>query len=146
MYSYAKEIDSRRKLKVKKKVLSVVLAAMCVVSMAACGSSNKSSDSSKGESKDKLVMATNAEFPPYEFYEGDEIVGIDAEFAKAIADKLGAELSIEDMAFDSVVAAVQSGKAQVGVAGLSVTPDREKNVAFTDSYATSHQVIIVRNN
>ena len=95
MYGYAKEIDSRRKLKMKKKVLSVVLAAMCVVSMAACGSSNKSSDSSEGESKDKLVMATNAEFPPYEFYEGDEIVGIDAEFAKAIADKLGAELCIK---------------------------------------------------
>lgn len=128
----------------KKKVLSVVLAAMCVVSMAACGSSNKSSDSSEGESKDKLVMATNAEFPPYEFYEGDEIVGIDAEFAKAIADKLGAELSIEDMAFDSIIPAVSTGKIDVGAAGFTVTEERKKNVNFTDTYATSKQVIIVR--
>ena len=143
MYGYAKEIDSRRKLKMKKKVLSVVLAAMCVVSMAACGSSNKSSDSSEGESKDKLVMATNAEFPPYEFYEGDEIVGIDAEFAKAIADKLGAELSIEDMAFDSIIPAVQSGKADFAAAGITVTEERKTQVDFSDSYYTGRQVIIV---
>ncbi len=127
----------------KKKVLSVVLAAACMASMAACGSSNKSSDSDSDKGQDKLVMATNAEFPPYEYYDGDDIVGIDAEFAAAIADKLGMELSIEDMAFDSIIPAVQSGKADFGAAGMTVTEERESQVDFSDSYYTGRQVIIV---
>ena len=74
-----------------KKVISVVLACACVFSFAACGSKSDSSksDSAKSDKKEKLVMATNAEFPPFEYYDGDEVVGIDAEFAAAIADKLG---------------------------------------------------------
>lgn len=91
-----------------------------------------------------LVMATNAEFPPYEYHEGDEIVGIDAEVAALIAEELGMTLEIEDMAFDSVLAAVQSGKADIGMAGLTVTEDRKLSVNFTDSYATATQVIIVK--
>ena len=94
--------------------------------------------------KGKLVMATNAEFPPYEERQGSEIVGVDVDMMNAVCDYLGYELLIEDMAFDSVIPAVQSGKADVGVAGLSVTPDREKNVLFTDNYAVTHQVVIVR--
>ncbi len=94
--------------------------------------------------KGTLVMATNAEFPPYESLEGSDVVGFDADMMQAICDKLGYDLSIENMEFDSVIAAVQSGKAQVGVAGLTVNEEREKNVSFTDSYTTSHQVIIVR--
>ena len=89
-------------------------------------------------------MGTNAEFPPYEYYENNEIVGIDVDIMQAIADKLGMELKIEDMAFDSIISAVQSGKADVGVAGMTVTPDREKNVLFSDTYTSSSQVIIVR--
>ena len=94
--------------------------------------------------KGTLVMATNAEFPPYESKEGDDIVGIDADMMRAVCDKLGYELQIDDMAFDSIISAVQSGKADVGVAGMTVTPDREKNVLFSDSYTSSKQVIIVR--
>lgn len=92
---------------------------------------------------DTLVMATNAEFPPYEYYEGNEIVGIDVEIAKAIAEKLGKELVIEDIAFDSIIPAVQSGKADMGVAGMTVREDRLKNVDFSDTYITASQVIIV---
>lgn len=128
----------------KKKVLSVVLAAACMVSMAACGSSNKSSDSNSDKGQDKLVMATNAEFPPYEYYDGDDVVGIDVDFAQAIADKLGMELSVEDMAFDSIIPAVQSGKADFGAAGMTVTEERQSQVDFSDSYYTGRQVIIVR--
>lgn len=95
-------------------------------------------------SNGKLVMATNAEFPPYEYYENDKVTGIDADMAQAVADKLGMELEIQDMAFDSIITAVTSGKADIGVAGMTVTEDRLKNVDFTDSYATSKQVIIVR--
>jgi len=95
-------------------------------------------------SKGTLVMATNAEFPPYEYHEGDSIVGVDAEFAKAICDKLGYELKIEDMAFDAIIAAVQSGKADFGAAGMTVTEDRLQAIDFTDSYCTASQVIIVK--
>lgn len=92
----------------------------------------------------KLVMATNAEFAPYEFKEEGEIVGFDVDMMKAVCDILGKELVIDDMAFDSVIAAVDSGKADVGVAGMTVTEDRLKNVNFTDSYTQASQVIIVR--
>lgn len=129
-----------------KKLLSVVLVAACTISMAACGSDaskSSGSDSSSSDSSDTLVMATNAEFPPYEYYEGDEIIGIDAEFAAAIADELGMKLKIEDMAFDSIIPAVQGGKADFGAAGITVTDERKTQVDFSDSYYTGRQVIIV---
>lgn len=91
-----------------------------------------------------LTMATNAAFEPYEYYDGDKIVGIDAEMAQAVCDKLGYELKIEDMEFDSIINAVQSGKADMGVAGMTVTEDRLKSIDFTDPYTTATQVIIVR--
>lgn len=103
---------------------------------------NESADDYADEVK-PLVMATNAEFPPYEFHDGGEIVGIDVEIAQAIAEKLGMELVIEDMAFDSIIPAVQSGKADMGLAGMTVTEDRLKSINFSDSYATGKQVIIV---
>ena len=90
-----------------------------------------------------LTMGTNAAFPPYEYYDGDTIVGIDAEICQAIADKLGLKLEIQDMDFSSLVAAVQSGKIDISAAGMTVTEDRLKNVDFTDSYSTGVQVIIV---
>lgn len=90
-----------------------------------------------------LTMATNAYFPPYEYYEGEEIVGIDADIAKAIADKLGLELKIEDMEFDSIITAVSTGKADLGLAGMTVTEDRLKNINFSNSYATGVQSVIV---
>lgn len=94
---------------------------------------------------DVLVMATNAEFPPYEYREGEEIVGVDAEVAALIAEELGMTLEIEDMAFDSILAAVQSGKADIGMAGITVTEDRKMSVNFSDTYTKATQVIIVQN-
>lgn len=91
-----------------------------------------------------LIMATNAAFEPYEYYDGDKIVGIDADMAQAVCDKLGYELQIEDMEFDSIINAVQSGKADIGVAGMTVTEDRLTSVDFTDPYTTASQVMIVR--
>lgn len=90
-----------------------------------------------------LTMGTNAAFPPYEYYEGDTVVGIDAEIAQAIAEKLGLSLEIVDMDFNSIITAVQSGKVDVGIAGMTVDPERLENVDFTDSYATGVQVVIV---
>ena len=119
-----------------KRFLAVVMVAVCAMGLAACGS--------KGSNDKTLVMATNAEFPPYEFYEGDQVVGIDAEMAAAVAEELGMELKIEDMAFDSIIAAVQSGKADIGVAGMTVNEDRLKNVNFSTPYTEAAQVIIIK--
>lgn len=127
-----------------KKIIALLTVAVLALSLAACGNSGTETKSSAAdESQDTLVMATNAAFPPYEYYEGDEIVGIDAEIAQAIADKLGMKLEIQDMDFNSIITAVQTGKADIGLAGMTVDPEREKNVNFTDTYATGIQVIIV---
>ncbi len=96
------------------------------------------------EEKETLIMATNASFPPYEFYDGDKVVGIDAEIAEAIATYLGYDFKVEDMEFDSIIAAVQSGKASFGMAGMTVTEERMLQVNFSTSYATGVQVVIVK--
>lgn len=137
-----------------KKIVALLIVAAMAVSMAACGGKKDDAGSAAGtasaaeESKEAtggtLIMATNATFPPYEYVEGDKIVGIDAEIAEAIAKDLGMELQIDDMEFDSIIAAVQSGKADMGVAGMTVNEDRLKNVNFSDSYATGVQVVIVK--
>ena len=93
----------------------------------------------------ELVMATNAEFPPYEYYDdNNEIVGIDADLAKAIGDYLGYEVTISDMKFDSIITSVATGKAQFGMAGLTVTEERQQSIDFTNPYYTGKQVVIVR--
>ena len=92
----------------------------------------------------KIVMVTNAEFPPYEYHENNTIVGIDADIARAVAEQMGMELEIQDMAFDSLIPAIQSGKADFAAAGMTVNEDRLKNVDFTDTYAQAAQVIIVK--
>ena len=91
-----------------------------------------------------LTMGTNAAFPPYEYKDGDDIVGIDAEIAQALADKLGLQLEIVDMDFSSLITSIQSGKIDMSLAGMTVTEERKQNVDFTDSYATGVQVIIVK--
>ncbi len=126
--------------------LAVVLGASVLVG---CGGSDKKEGSTGESSVDtvvdgKLIVATNAYFPPYEYYEGSEIVGIDVEVAKAIGEKLGLEVEVQDMEFDSIITSVSTGKADIGLAGITVTPDREKNVSFTDSYATGIQSVIVK--
>ncbi|MBE7059297.1 MAG: transporter substrate-binding domain-containing protein [Ruminococcaceae bacterium] len=95
------------------------------------------------DGKEELHMATNAQFPPYEYYENNEIVGIDAEMAAAIADKLDRKLVIDDMDFDTIITAVQTGKADMGMAGMTVTEERLQNINFSTSYAKGVQVVIV---
>ncbi len=94
--------------------------------------------------KPDLVMATNAEFPPYEYIDGDKYYGIDVEVAKIIADKLGYDLKIENVAFDSIIPGVQTGKYSMGMAGMTVTEDRLEKVDFSSTYATGIQVVIVK--
>lgn len=91
-----------------------------------------------------LIVATNASFKPYEYYEDGKITGLDMDMMQALCDRMGMELQIEDMEFDSIISAVISGKADVGTAGMTVTEDRLKNVDFTDTYTTAKQVVIVK--
>ena len=93
---------------------------------------------------DTLTMGTNASFPPYEFYEDGQIVGIDAEIAAAIAEKLGMELKIDDMEFKAIIPAVTEGKIDFGMAGMTVTEERLQSVNFSETYATGIQAIIVK--
>ena len=154
-----------------KKALSLMTAAALVLSLAACGSTASSAASSEAVSSDaassetasseaasetetaelstvepgKLIMSTNAAFPPYEMTtDSGEFEGIDVETAQAIADKLGLELQIDDMDFDAALLAVQQGKSDMVMAGVTVTDERQNVMDFTDSYATGIQSIIVK--
>ena len=149
-----------------KKALSLMTAAALVLSLAACGSTASSAASSEAASPEaasseaasetetaelstvepgKLIMSTNAAFPPYEMTtDSGEFEGIDVETAQAIADKLGLELQIDDMDFDAALLAVQQGKSDMVMAGVTVTDERQNVMDFTDSYATGIQSIIVK--
>lgn len=115
-----------------KKILAIALICMLTLTGMAMA--------------ETLKMGTNASFPPYEFYddESGEIVGIDAEVAAAICEKLGYELEIVDMDFDAIIPAVTTGKIDFGMAGMTVTEERMQSVDFTTSYATGIQVVIVK--
>lgn len=121
-----------------KKILALALATVFVFSLAACGGSSLTVE------EGKLIMATNASFPPYEYYDGDKIVGIDAEIAGLIAEKLGLELEIADVEFDSIIPGVQANKYDMGMAGMTVTDERKEMVNFSSSYAKGVQVVIVK--
>ena len=152
-----------------KKFIAMLLVLTMALALAACGSSEPAAEAPAADAPTaeapaadapaaeapaadaafstveagKLIMATNATFPPYEYIEGGEVVGIDAEIAAAIAEKLGLELVIDDMEFDAIIECVKGGKADIGLAGMTVTPERQEEVNFTASYATGVQVVIV---
>ena len=121
-----------------KKILALIMVAVMALAMVACGGAAQTE-------KEVLTMGTNAAFPPYEFVdENNNVAGIDAEIAAAVAEKLGMELEIKDMAFDSLITAVSTGSVDVVLAGMTVTPEREESVNFSESYATGIQVVIVK--
>lgn len=126
-----------------KKMFALLLAVVMVAAMfAGCG---KSESGAKTLESGKLIMSTNAAFPPYEMTTDDGgYTGIDVEIAQAIADKLGLELVIDDMEFDSALLAVQQGKSDIVMAGVSVTEDRLLVMDFSDTYTTAVQVVIVK--
>jgi len=122
------------------KIVSLTMVAAMGFLMAGCGTTTESDNELGTVTPGVLTMATNAYFPPYEYYEGSEIVGIDAEIAAAVADKLGLELVIEDVEFDSIIAGVQSGKYDIGCAGMTVTEERLQSVNFTSTYSTGSDI------
>jgi len=94
--------------------------------------------------EDKLIMVTEASFAPYEYYSDGKIVGVDVDIALEIAKELGKKLVIKDVAFDSIIHEVKSGKADIGVAGISYSDERAKQVDFSINYTSSKQVVLVR--
>ena len=137
-----------------KKFSALLLTLVMVLSLAACGSKTEPAADTKEPAAEagfttveaeKLHMSTSADFPPYEMIADDgSFEGIDVEVAQAIADKLGLELQVTDIAFDSIIPGVQSGKYDLGLAGMTVTDERLEQVNFSDSYATGVQVVIVK--
>ena len=125
-----------------KKIISVILTFVLIAALCTVCASAELKTCQNG----KLIMATNAAFPPYEFIsdeDGETIVGVDAEIAGLIAEKLGLELQIEDIEFASIVSGVQQGKFDIGMAGMTVTEERLQNVDFSSTYAQGVQSIIV---
>ena len=133
-----------------KKIISVILALTMLAAtlvLASCGS--KGTTLSDVKKKGEIVIATAPDFPPFEDLSNDEgnvdgVVGIDIDIFKAIADKLGVKLVVKSMLFDSVLAGVTAGKYDIGASGISIKPDRQKNMLFTDPYCTASQVIVVK--
>lgn len=141
-----------------KKIICVIMAVTMALSLAACGSkgtgtkeeakgtqeeSKKDGESVKSNESDTLYVATEAGFAPYEYMEGDKVVGIDMDIAQAIADKMGKKLEIMNMDFDGALAAVQSGKVDFAAAGISISEERKKNMDFSDEYVDSTDVVVV---
>ncbi len=120
-------------------LLSVIFVAVCFTG---CSAQGKSLEDVK--TAGELVIATSPDFPPFESLEGDEVVGIEVEVMKLICKELGVECKFEQMDFDSVLIGIQSAKYDCGMSGITVTPDREKNMLFTDPYYVAAQVIVVK--
>lgn len=129
-----------------KKYLCMVLAvAMLAMVFAGCAAPAPETKIDKIKKAGELVMLTNAAFPPFEFVGTDgSTIGVDVEIAKAIADELGVKLNVVDMDFDGIVGAIQSGKGDVGAAGMTIKPDRLENVDFTSEYFEASQYMIVQ--
>lgn len=141
------------RMKLNKMLLTAALATAMVFGTVGCTSKTEvekpKDEAAAPLTNGELVMATNAEFPPYEYHGKDEngkdaVIGIDVEIARAVAAQMGKTLKVEDMNFDSIITAVNSGKADFGAAGMTVTEERLKNVDFSDTYITASQVIIVK--
>ncbi|MBR4313625.1 MAG: amino acid ABC transporter substrate-binding protein [Lachnospiraceae bacterium] len=132
-----------------KKLLCLVLSTILALSAIACGTKNSSENAASSNNQStttaskKLVMCTNAEFPPYEYHDGSNIIGIDIDIIKKIGEMKGFEVEIMDIAFDACIPAVMNSKADFAMSGMTVTEDRKENVDFTHTYQTAIQNVIV---
>ena len=126
-----------------KKIIALVLALVMVAAcLTACGGA-KGATLKDVQKAGKLMVATSPDFPPFESLEGDAVVGIEPDIMKLICDKLGVEAEFVQMDFDSVLIGIQAAKYDCAMSGITVTPDREKNMLFTDPYYNAAQVIVV---
>lgn len=123
------------------KMMAMVIALALMIGAVGCASLTKADSGTKDPKK--LVMGTNAAFPPFEYLEGDAVVGVDADLMAAIAKELGLTLEISDMEFDSLPTALANGQIDIIAAGFTVNPDREETMDFSTPYYTAAQTIII---
>lgn len=144
-----------------KKLFSLILVFVLIFALSACSSkpaatptdaptdaptnapTDAPANNNDEDASGKLVIGTSADFPPYEYYDGDQIVGVEVEMMEAVAQKLGMEFELVDMSFDSIIAAVTSGKVDIGMSGFTVTEERKLSVDFSISYIKAKQSVIV---
>ena len=127
-----------------KKLLAAVLALTMLLALAACGSGNSDTNTASGSAgKTTVTVATSPDFPPFESLDGSEVVGIEVDILQAITGKLGLEMQLEQMDFESVIPGVQAGKFDIGMSGITITADRQKNCDFTQPYFMASQAIVV---
>ena len=127
-----------------KKLLAAVLALTMLLALAACGSGNSDTNTASGSAgKTTVTVATSPDFPPFESLDGSEVVGIEVDILQAITGKLGLEMQLEQMDFESVIPSVQAGKFDIGMSGITITADRQKNCDFTQPYFLASQAIVV---
>ena len=128
-----------------KKIISLILCvALCFTLAFSLTSCAKGKSLDEIKEAGKMVVATSPDFAPFEYLEGTEVVGIELDIMDLIADELGIELEIVEIAFDSVLPGVQTGKYDCGMSGITVTPAREENVLFTTPYYVAAQAIVVK--
>ncbi len=128
-----------------KKLLAAVLALTMLLALAACGNAAPDASAASGSAGGKTVVtvATSPDFPPFESLDGSEVVGIEVDILQAITEKLGMEMKLEQMDFESVIPGVQAGKFDIGMSGITITADRQKNCDFTQPYFLASQAIVV---
>ncbi len=127
----------------KKLIALFMCLILSVCMLASCGTAADKQSVDAIKKNGKLVVYTNAEFAPFEYLADEKVVGVDMDISKAIADELGVELVIENVKFDTIISSVQSGKASMGAAGITVTDERKESVDFSISYTTSTQYVIL---
>lgn len=127
-----------------RKIISVLLAVTLMLSAFVLTSCKEEKTSDNNNSKKVLTVYTNAEFPPFEYLADNKPVGVDMQIAQAIADELGMELQIQNVKFDTILTSISSGKGDLGIAGITVTPERAESVDFSNNYATSTQYILYK--
>ena len=129
-----------------KKLLAAALALTMLLALAACGSGNSDADTTSASGsagKTTVTVATSPDFPPFESLDGSEVVGIEVDILQAITEKLDMEMQLEQMDFESVIPGVQAGKFDIGMSGITITADRQKNCDFTQPYFLASQAIVV---
>ena len=133
-------------MKKMQKFLAMALGLVMLLALAACGSSNSDADTTSASGsagKTTVTVATSPDFPPFESLDGSEVVGIEVDILQAITGKLGMEMQLEQMDFESVIPGVQAGKFDIGMSGITITADRQKNCDFTQPYFLASQAIVV---
>jgi len=138
-------MEKLEEIRMKKRIAGLFISLICFLALSACSSS---SDSSKNNAK-QLVMGTSADYPPFEYVDtanGDDIIGFDADLAKALGEKTGYEIVVKDMDFNGLITSLQSGKVDFVMAGMEATEDRKENADFTDPYFRSDISMVVDKN